>query len=152
MRTGLLFLALGLVGCDVLWSPFNKLNTRSCVDDPAVCGPSQVCETSSGACMTPTDTMTPPDEPPVVVPLRACASGSFCWQNPQPQGNLLLGVWGRSATDIWAVGEAGTIVHWDGTSWVEAQSPTTRRLNQIWGAGARDIWAVGDVGTVLWAN
>jgi hypothetical protein len=39
------------------------------------------------------------------------------WINPLPQGNTLFGVWGSSSTDVYAVGMAGTILHYDGTSW-----------------------------------
>lgn len=54
-----------------------------------------------------------------------------------------------AAKDIWAVGDKGTIVHWNGRSWTTSPSGTGMRLSGIWGSGSKDIWAVGDGGTVL---
>ena len=36
---------------------------------------------------------------------------------PLPTGYALNGVWGSRASDVWAVGDAGTIVHWNGAVW-----------------------------------
>jgi hypothetical protein len=38
--------------------------------------------------------------------------GGWEWQNPLPRGNWLRGVWGSSGTDVFAVGGAGTILHY----------------------------------------
>jgi hypothetical protein len=39
----------------------------------------------------------------------------WTWQNPVPQGNHLRGVWGSSGSDVFAVGDDGTILHYDGS-------------------------------------
>ena len=66
------------------------------------------------------------------------------WQNPLPQGNNYLeGVWGSSGTDVFAVGWAGTILHYDGTTWSSTKSGTTAKLVGIWGSSATDVFAVG---------
>ena len=36
--------------------------------------------------------------------------GAWVWQNPRPQGNTLKSVWGTDANNVWAVGEAGTVL------------------------------------------
>src|SRR5512134_2915119 len=54
---------------------------------------------------------------------RVCTAPGWCWQNPLPQGNPLFAVWGRTPSDVWAVGPIGTIIHFDGTRW--APSPGT---------------------------
>ena len=46
----------------------------------------------------------------------------------------LTRVWGRTQTDVFAVGLAGTIVHFDGTSWTPVQSNTTYALRGVWAA------------------
>jgi hypothetical protein len=57
----------------------------------------------------------------------------------------LLGVWGTSASDVWAVGENGTIVHsTDGASWAGVPSGATQALRSIWGSSANAAWGVGD--------
>lgn len=62
----------------------------------------------------------------------------------------LRALWGSGASDIWAVGEAGAIVHYDGTAWSQVtNSPTTLDLRGVWGTAANDVWAVGDSGVML---
>jgi len=69
----------------------------------------------------------------------------------------LMGVWGSSESDVFAVGEAvggsGTILHFDGTSWHrETSVPTTTNLHSVWGTSATDVFAVGYPGTILHFN
>jgi len=56
-------------------------------------------------------------------------------------------VWGSSPTDIWAVGDEATIVHYDGTSWslstVALAPGIVPDFRGVWGSGADDVWAVG---------
>lgn len=71
------------------------------------------------------------------------ADSEWQWQNPIPQGNMLTGLWGSSPGDIWAVGWAGTVVHYDGASWTpEWLSVTTGNIENIWGTSATNIWAI----------
>ncbi len=62
-------------------------------------------------------------------------------------GSALYGVWGTSATNIYAVGAGGKILHFNGTSWSSMSSPTSARLSRVSGSSASDVWAAGD--TVL---
>lgn len=48
-----------------------------------------------------------------------------------------------SATDGWAVGDDGIILHWDGARWQPVASPTTRSLDGVDMVSARDGWIVG---------
>ena len=43
-------------------------------------------------------------------------------------GYGLYGVWGSSGSDVFAVGGAGTIVHYDGMAWSAMDSGTGRRV------------------------
>ncbi|MBK6535930.1 MAG: hypothetical protein IPF99_42285 [Deltaproteobacteria bacterium] len=63
--------------------------------------------------------------------------------------STLYGVWGAAPNDVWAVGEGGTILHWDGARWSSIPSNTTATLRSVWGASAGDVWAVGDNGTAV---
>jgi hypothetical protein len=77
--------------------------------------------------------------------------------SPDKQFNELRGVAAISANDAWAVGfRGGTktqtpietfILHWNGTSWIQVQSPNVPGgANQLFGItaiSANDIWAVG---------
>lgn len=49
---------------------------------------------------------------------------------------------------MWAAGDGGTLLHFDGSKWVPVQSGTSAALRGIWGSGADNIVAVGD-GTIL---
>ena len=61
----------------------------------------------------------------------------------------LIGVWGSSGSDIFAVGSEGTIVHYDGTNWNTMDEKTTRSLYGVWGSSGSDVFAVGRFGTIL---
>ena len=62
----------------------------------------------------------------------------------------LSDLWGNADDDIYAVGEYGTILHYDGSNWDKISAvPTIQSLNGVWGTGADDIFAVGDFGTIL---
>jgi len=59
---------------------------------------------------------------------------------------LLNWVYGFGADDLWVVGNGGTIIHWDGSTWSEVESSTTEDLWGVWGASPDDLWAVGGSG------
>ena len=59
---------------------------------------------------------------------------------------LLNWMYGFGPSDLWSVGNAGTILHYDGSIWKEVESPTSENLWGIWGAGPDDLWAVGGSG------
>jgi hypothetical protein len=52
-------------------------------------------------------------------------------------------LWGTSSTNIYAVGEGGSVLHYNGT-WSPVASGTTASLSSIWGTAANDIYAAGD--------
>lgn len=60
----------------------------------------------------------------------------------------LQGVWGADDDNVFAVGDNGTILHYNSTEWTKMNSGTTRNLRSIWG-GSLYVIAVGDSGTVL---
>src|SRR5262249_6036342 len=49
--------------------------------------------------------------------LAPCSADDWRWRNPLPQGSPRSRVWGSGASDVWAVGDVGTIVHWNGSVW-----------------------------------
>lgn len=63
----------------------------------------------------------------------------------------LYGVWGSSATNVFAVGEWGTVLHYNGSSWTVQTSATVTAedLRSVWGSSTTDVFAVGDGGTIL---
>ena len=63
---------------------------------------------------------------------------------------VLRSIWGSSATNVFAVGENGTVLHSDGTAWTAMVSDTTEWLNETWGDNQTgEVFAVGENGTII---
>ena len=56
-------------------------------------------------------------------------------------GHMLYKVWGTAANDVWAVGDAGLILHFDGTSWFSVPSGSGSDLLTV--SGPSPLVAVG---------
>ncbi|OJY18201.1 MAG: hypothetical protein BGO98_31020 [Myxococcales bacterium 68-20] len=50
---------------------------------------------------------------------------------------------------LWAAGDNGTLVHFDGTEWHEEASNTDAALHAVFGFSETDVWAAGDDGVLL---
>jgi hypothetical protein len=61
----------------------------------------------------------------------------------------LKAVWGTGPTDVWAVGAAGAIVHYDGHAWAPSTSGITENLTGVAGTSSTSAWITSDQGTVL---
>lgn len=57
-----------------------------------------------------------------------------------PTSNQITTSWGLSATDIWAAGDSGTLLHYNGTSWTTQTSPTAAGIHTIWASSSSDVW------------
>jgi hypothetical protein len=64
----------------------------------------------------------------------------------------LKGVWGSSGSDVFAVGQYNTILHYNGSAWSSMTSGTTNGLKGVWGSSGSDVFAVGNSGTILHYN
>ena len=59
-------------------------------------------------------------------------------------------LWGTSSQDLWAAGDQGTIIHFDGTAWTQMTASPRNDLLGIWCAlNGTDRYAVGMDGTIL---
>ncbi|HZD05030.1 MAG TPA: hypothetical protein VE173_08930, partial [Longimicrobiales bacterium] len=71
--------------------------------------------------------------------------GSGWSRMPTPPHGGLLGVWGSSGDDVFALGIGGVILHYDGAGWRRMPAPDRNGdLLAIWGNSPRDVFAVGD--------
>jgi len=70
-------------------------------------------------------------------------------QDPLPNVHALYALGGVASGDLWAVGDGGMILHWDGSQWSDVASGTTVALRGVWAGASGDVWAVGDGGTIL---
>ena len=83
------------------------------------------------------------------LPVFAEPPGDWVWQNPLPQGNSLEAVWGRSATEVYAIGGEQTLLRWDGEAWSAAARPISLPIFDLWGLDSGVLFAAGWGGTVL---
>jgi len=60
----------------------------------------------------------------------------------------LRAIWGLNASEIWAVGDLGTVVRFTGGQGTKQTIGTSARLNGVWGRSANDVWLVGASGTI----
>lgn len=79
-------------------------------------------------------------------------NGNAFVAQPAPTGfnSTLTAISGTSANDVWAVGDDGSIVHFDGTSWTKSMSPTTEKLRAVLAFSANDVYASGDDSVLHW--
>jgi hypothetical protein len=56
----------------------------------------------------------------------------------------LNGVWGSGSGDLFAVGDAGALAHWDGSAWTTTALDPGVAMRSVWGSGPGDVLAVGD--------
>lgn len=66
-----------------------------------------------------------------------------------PAAQSYFSVWGSASNDVWAVGNKGAMVHWNGSEWTHVPLGANRDLARVWGTAADDVWAVGGFGTVF---
>ncbi len=55
----------------------------------------------------------------------------------------------HSSSDVFAVGLAGTILHYDGASWGAMASGVSTSLDAIWGSSSGDLSVVGSYDAIL---
>jgi hypothetical protein len=72
-----------------------------------------------------------------------CSGTGWCWENPLPQGNDLLGVWGQG-TRAWGVGPNGIVIRFDTNGLTLELLDGFDDLRAIHGAGSVVIAAGGN--------
>jgi hypothetical protein len=70
------------------------------------------------------------------------------WNTQMVSTPYLAGVWGSADDDVYAVGDAGMIMHYDGATWAPMTSTTQSSLEAVAGT-ATNVFAVGAAGTIL---
>ena len=65
-----------------------------------------------------------------------------------PSDRVLWSVWGDDG-QVFAVGDEGAIVAFDGQRWAAHAAPSPLHLHGVWGRRADQVYAVGDFATVL---
>jgi hypothetical protein len=85
-----------------------------------------------------------------------CSKSQWVQQSPDPYSGILPdlpkinAVWGISPTSIYAVGNDGWILHFDGIQWTKMFIDSGSSFRAVWGSSDQDVWAVGSSGKVFW--
>lgn len=66
------------------------------------------------------------------------------WSKVHEAATPLNAVSGRSASDVWVVGDAAVAVQWNGATWTPAPVQTERTLRGVWVSPSGVVWAAGD--------
>lgn len=79
-----------------------------------------------------------------------CDEATFCPVSANVSAfTALVSVWGSGPNDVWAVGSAGTALHWDGVAFTPTTTNTKLTLGAVWAAGPNDVWTAGDTNLIL---
>lgn len=74
-----------------------------------------------------------------------CSDDGWCVVDaPMVEGLSLSAIWGSGPSDVWVVGSAGSILHFDGAAWAllpKGDAGTAQTLFTVWGSGPSDVWA-----------
>ena len=116
--------------------------------DGCLRGNGQLTTTLTGKYSEQTVTINP-QVPRTCGSMKGCAAGTICAYTGSPVTTTLWGLWTVSPIDIWAVGDYGIALHYDGTSWTDKSPATTNFLKSVWASGTKDVWAVGASGSIL---
>ena len=88
--------------------------------------------------------------PAIALLLVAATASAADWAPmSSPVTENLNDVWGPAEDNVFAVGDNGTILHFDGSDWAPMASGVTADLNAVWGRSANEVYAVGDGNTWL---
>jgi hypothetical protein len=125
-------------------------------DEKIACPAGQVCDLSTKTCRPAHEAGAPDqrvDGPPVdLVDLPVSeAPPAVTWavEYSSPDKVDILDIWGSSATDVWAVGDLGRVLRYDGTKWSKVSVTTDEALFAVWGASAQNVWIGGGSGAML---
>jgi hypothetical protein len=62
---------------------------------------------------------------------------------PLPSSMKVRAFWGCRPSQLWAAGEGGELVSWDGKQWSKSRDSAKVPLTSLWGTSCEDAWAAG---------
>ena len=75
------------------------------------------------------------------MPDGICTPSGFCLATPLPSPVDIRDMWGVSPDDVWAVGEQGAILHYDGERWTGITG-RGGQMQRVYGCASDDVWAI----------
>lgn len=70
-------------------------------------------------------------------------TGTVVFAYQHVSSSTLAGIWGTDDKHIWAVGDSGTVLTWNGTAWTTLATPLGGSLAAVWGTSAQDVFIAG---------
>lgn len=73
-------------------------------------------------------------------------AGPVEWEvvtTPHDSKFAIAAVWGSSKNDVWMVGARGSVLHYDGSTWLSTKLDTDSSLFSVGGTGPNDVWIAG---------
>ncbi len=71
-------------------------------------------------------------------------TGGYDWSTDNSLTTMeLTSVWGASDVNVFAVGAAGTVLHYDGANWAPMLFPDNVKLLDVFGTSAVNVYAIG---------
>jgi hypothetical protein len=74
--------------------------------------------------------------------LRDPQDGTWHQQTTPDATTIFRDLWAASDTSVYAVGDGGAIVHYNGSTWEPMTSGTTQALYSVWGSSDTDVYAI----------
>ncbi|MBD89486.1 MAG: hypothetical protein CL940_04055 [Deltaproteobacteria bacterium] len=75
------------------------------------------------------------------------------WENMEtPTTQHLRSISGVAVDDVWAVGWASVLLHWDGIAWEQFMPPMSGQIEAVFARATDDVYAVGSGGAILHWN
>ena len=87
----------------------------------------------------------------LIVGLLAGGQSAAGWMSEQgvPTTQKLRAISGSAETAVFAVGDSGTIIRYDGTTWQNIVQITEKTIYSVWCASAEAVFAVADKGRIF---
>jgi hypothetical protein len=64
-------------------------------------------------------------------------------------GKTVRAVAGSDKDAVFAVGNGGLALHWDGSAWKAFDTKTTQDLSQVWAHAKDEVWAAGEMSSLV---
>lgn len=90
-----------------------------------------------------------PGESAAPKPAGVCSASGYCWENPLPMASFYSAVWASGPSDMYAVGNGGRALHFDGRAWEVQKTGVTEWLGAVWGSDKDNVYATSDSGAIV---
>ena len=112
------------------------LHTDSVECGFGTCPPGSACDELHGRCVAPGQLVSCNGREDDAACSIAGIGEGICVDQIANTPQNLNAVWGTSASSVWAVGNYGLVMHYDGMTWQQINVPTTRSLSSLHGSAS----------------